>query len=674
MDDTSKVFLFLISALVLIAFTIIYLYKLWIKRKHTRERFVFTSLRVFSGFMISVISLLLVKNQVLEFLIQLYNHYVDPDLKYQPDGEILYYIFLILACSGLLLWLNVFLIRTWDGPVSTRQVNSVELGRRVSIWDDFIYYLNHRKEIEIYQEENKSPPEVFSPYERDTRAWHIKAADLLNLFDHQYHISDKHWYGEHHCYIAEYGQDGERIGIFCVKSPPSQEEVERFLSFTKTRTGKFHKYVIAVKGEGQKKESVINECQIEYRFESELLDNLVLLSRYKEYIDDYFNENPLENSELKLADMYVPLGGHTVKVEKGKLNHDESITSIEQHILDWAKSQRENSKEHLAVLGNYGQGKTVLMHKLVKEMLDRPDVYQRIPILIELRALSPRNEDELGILGQWANRFNAKSQALLELHKAGRLFIILDGFDEMDLVGDTELLFRHFSQLWALARVPNSKIIIAGRPNLFADDQERRMALGIREMRTNLPYSKALYLDQLTTEQIENILRNVKEETRQEILTALIKAGEQSSFAELIGRPSTLYQLSTVWDNKMAAQENRLNSAEVIESFLFKNYDRQESKASTFLTSNERHYFMMGIAVEMMLDNGYSNQIKSSKLNHWIKKLWKHFPPKLPPYRDAMEGSKKDFLPNRLEKNEDPLGTIIRTPTCLQETLWMINM
>ena len=401
--------------------------------------------------------------------------------------------------------------------------------------------------------------------------------------------------------------------------------------------------------------------EIQTRFESELLDNLISLGHYKDFIKDYFEENVLENSELTMVDMYVPLGGHTVKIENGKLNKDEALESTEAYILNWAKDKKRLQSEQLAILGEYGQGKTVLMHKIVYEMLQAPEQYPRIPILIELRGLSPRTDNEFGIFGHWANRFKAKAEALWELHRAGKLLLILDGFDEMDLVGDTEMLFNHFSQLWALARVPNAQIIIAGRPNLFADDEQRRMALGIQEARTQLPYAKAIYLDKLRDEQIDQVLRHAKAETKTGILNALQQASENSSFAEIITRPSTLFQLSTVWDVELAQKQERLNSATVIGSFINKTYDRQQSKGDHVLTSFERSYFMLGIATGMMLDNGYTNQVKHRDLQKMVEQLWANYPPKLPPYADAMQGHRTlDFLPERMKDNQNALESILK--------------
>ncbi len=453
-------------------------------------------------------------------------------------------------------------------------------------------------------------------------------------------------------------------GFWCLHEKPTSNEFDRYIQMAESLEGVFKAHIVLVKGEGKRPKPAYFQDLFEYRYEDELLDNLIDFTDYRYFIQEQFEGKPLENSQLCLIDMYVPLGGQVKTVVKGKMQKVENgdIESVEQYILDWVKRESGNDKEHLAILGDYGQGKTVLTQKIVHEMLQNSHDYSRIPILIELRGSSPRNESASDILAKWTTRYRTgNANALWELHCAGKLLIILDGFDEMDLVGDTEMLFQHFSSLWTLASVPQSKIIITGRPNLFADDSERREALGIVAPRLDLPYSKAIYLNPLTKPQISHALRHVQTATQKGILDTLDKIGTESSFGELIARPSTLYQLSTVWDKELAKHQDRLNSATVIGSFLDKAYERQEVKQSTFLTTQERNYFLMGIAVGMMLQNKYTNQIKNRELEAMVEQLWTNFPEKLPPYKDALQGNvHKAPLKKRLEQNPHPLQVILR--------------
>ena len=662
MEKAANYFYGLLFILVMLTLLGLYIYKKYFSQKYTRERFAFFSISAFTVFLLGITGMLLAKNQLLDFIAAFLKSF-GYDIQNYGQLDPLSTSLFILASAGMLYFLILSLFKNWDKPnaQSTRQIELQETKRTASLLDDAIYYWKYRDKIEIYTPKEKSKRDVFSPYQPDTRPWHVKAANLFSLLDQQYHIRSDDWYGEYQCYLSSYGKDHEKLAILCCTEEPDLEHIIHFIKFVNSQNGDFKRLIVAIAGKGTRHPETHEGREIQFRYEAELLDNLAPLTRYRDFINEYFDRNKLENSDLKMSDMYVPLGGHTVAIEKEKLNKDQPLSSAEEYILDWASGKRLHQTEHLAILGEYGQGKTVLLHKVVKEMLANPERYERIPILIELRGLSPRNDNEFSIFGHWANRYQAKAEALWELHRAGKLLVILDGFDEMDLVGDTELLFNHFAQLWTLAKVPNSQILIAGRPNLFADDLERRMALGIQSPRIDLPYAQAVYLDKLTPEQIEQVLRRTQPDTKNGILHALETSPAGGSFAELVNRPSTLYQLSTVWDSELAKHKDRLNSAVVIGSFLNKTYERQERKNVTVLTSFERNYFMMGIGVGMMLGNAYTNQVKHKDLRRLVEKLWLNYPEKLPPYQDAMQGNRAtDFLPERLKKNPDALETILK--------------
>ncbi len=660
MEKAAYYFYGLLFTLVMLTLLGLYIYKKYFSQKYTRERFAFFSISAFTVFLLGITGMLLAKNQLLDFIaafLKSFGYDIQNYGQLDPLSTALFF----LPSAAMLYFLILSLFRNWNGPQSTRQIEIQETKRTASILDEAIYYWKHRDKIEIYTPKEKSKRDVFSPYEPDTRPWHVKAANLFSLLDQQYHIRSDDWYGEYQCYLSSYGKDHEKLAILCCTEEPDLEHIIHFIKFVNSQNGDFKRLIVAIAGKGARHPETHEGREIQFRYEAELLDNLAPLTRYRDFINEYFDRNKLENSDLKMSDMYVPLGGHTVAIDKEKLNKDQPLSSVEDYILEWASGKRLHQTEHLAILGEYGQGKTVLLHKVVKEMLANPERYERIPILIELRGLSPRNDNEFSIFGHWANRYQAKAEALWELHRAGKLLVILDGFDEMDLVGDTELLFNHFAQLWTLAKVPNSQILIAGRPNLFADDLERRMALGIQSPRIDLPYAQAVYLDKLTPEQIEQVLRRTQPDTKKGILHALETSPAGGSFSELVNRPSTLYQLSTVWDSELAKHKDRLNSAVVIGSFLNKTYERQERKNVTVLTSFERNYFMMGIGVGMMLENAYTNQIKHKDLRRLVEKLWMNYPEKLPPYQDAMQGNRAtDFLPERLKENPDALETILK--------------
>lgn len=63
----------------------------------------------------------------------------------------------------------------------------------------------------------------------------------------------------------------------------------------------------------------------------------------------------------------------------------------------------------------------------------------------------------------------------------------------------------------------------------------------------------------------------------------------------------------------------------------------------------------------MMLESGYSNQIKYKDLKKIVEKLWENYPPKLPPYQDSMQGNRiTSPLLERMNENNDAFETILK--------------
>jgi predicted NACHT family NTPase len=106
---------------------------------------------------------------------------------------------------------------------------------------------------------------------------------------------------------------------------------------------------------------------------------------------------------------------------------------LEERILRWLG---ESSSRPVAILAGYGMGKTSFARRAASlvalEHSRSPDT--RIPILIRLGEIA--NEQGLeGLLGKVFTATNVVRnyhfELFMELNRAGRFFIILDGFDEM---------------------------------------------------------------------------------------------------------------------------------------------------------------------------------------------------------------------------------------------------
>ncbi|MFM0514932.1 NACHT domain-containing protein [Paraburkholderia sp. RL17-373-BIF-A] len=203
----------------------------------------------------------------------------------------------------------------------------------------------------------------------------------------------------------------------------------------------------------------------------QLEDELLGLHDYIEWLARLFeNEN-------QLSSYYV---------EARLVEHGPAV----EHVETWL---RDISAKPLAIMGGYGKGKTSFALRIVSEQAKRylVDPTERMPVLIRLGQVVHETQLE-GLFGkeftarQPANDF--KFRTLEYLNDAGRLFIVLDGFDEMKhamSASDFRANFREFNRLLR----PKAKVMMLGRPNALPTDARQLVFRGMREFEnsTSLP-------------------------------------------------------------------------------------------------------------------------------------------------------------------------------------------
>lgn len=139
-----------------------------------------------------------------------------------------------------------------------------------------------------------------------------------------------------------------------------------------------------------------------------------------------------------------------------------------------------------AILGGYGQGKSSFAKRLAAHFanLHLEDPTARMPILLRLGEVVHETQLE-GLFGkEFTSRFPCVGYqyATLEyLNRQGRLFIILDGFDEMKhamTAADFLNNFREFNKLL----VGKAKVLLLGRPNALPSDEREIVFRGMTKV------------------------------------------------------------------------------------------------------------------------------------------------------------------------------------------------
>lgn len=447
--------------------------------------------------------------------------------------------------------------------------------------------------------------------------------------------------------------------LFCSHSTPTNAELDTLAAYARRmqthHDAKHAEIIIASENGTTENVPSWQGANIQFETEESLLEDLVDWNDYRNDISRRYALSNLPDSELATADVFVP--------PRVSAAYDHQIRTDDlQDCLDTWLS--DSSRQQYALLGDYGQGKSTAMLAYTHRLLNSSQS-TRIPILIELRGTSPRNLTPLELLGAWSVNYNINANALYHLHLSGKLLLIFEGFDEMALVGDSEMRLKHFRMLWQFC-YPNAKIVITGRPNFFFDEQELISSLGISEPHLEKPYCNALRLNPFNIDQISEALRGHDRVTRDEIC-AMAKTNAQ--FRELISRPSLLHIVAVLWQKEeLSKQLTQITSAYVMKLFIRHSFRRQglkesDSREFSALTTNERAYFMRGIAT-FMASNELPNQISSTQLHDIVESLFHAMPENVSLESDAIKGEVRQRLSDRMRDAEhgmDHIQSDVRT-------------
>jgi hypothetical protein len=494
--------------------------------------------------------------------------------------------------------------------------------------------------------------------------WEERAKELVCLSSSSYAFDAiSGWHDLEGCWVGENVHAENLVVLYPLNRKVEQGDLTGFRIYAEKIAGQrnkvFGELILAFRDEELMNELSFDKDTV-VKTENTLLGSLVDFTDYCNEIRKRVSINCLPDVSdipLRVEDVYVDSKFSFLDSEI------QSTDSVEEYIFRWID---EPGQKQIALLGDYGQGKSTTTLMLTYHLLfQQSEMPNRIPILIELRGKSPKTLQPLELLGAWASQYcRIDPKVLIQLHYAGRLLLIFEGFDEMAMVSNAEMRMGHFKRLWEFCH-PGAKILITGRPNFFLDDIEKQNALGIYEPRGNGPYSKAIKLEPFTSKQIKMALRNHSELVREQICDL---ASRNSRFMEIVARPSLLHIVADLWEKeKLSEKTHALNSAAVMKLFVDRSYRRQgrkegDNRRFMALNSSERDYFMQGVASYMAAER-LNNQITSESLNSLIERLIEVIPDSVSTDIPITLGEERRPLSERLQEPLDyeDVKTDVRT-------------
>lgn len=529
-------------------------------------------------------------------------------------------------------------VKSWNGGMTQvghdARVDGKPSGMLTDGWSELRRWWKSLPPESLYDPGPPRPGQLPRPMENLDFPGRVRALVLARW--REYVIDDSAWSENARCW---YGSDSALMRPLMVVCASDESELDyrrirhQANHLDEEHEGRLLKLMLVLENISdptvleQEYKSLSNDLNL-FDFET-LLQEALPLGRYRKVIDDEFQGRSLPNSTLTLADTIVPTHITTVETELHASIGDASRRiELDDYLKSWLK---EPAGQHIALLGDYGQGKSTAALQLTHQLLNDAEWMQladgRMPVLIRLTGLSPKNMPPEDLLGTWANRLGMDGRALLALHRAGKTILIFDAFDETANVWDRADRLDHFGALWRLA-CPGSKLIFTGRPNFFLDDEELKRALRITQGNGAGPYCTALRILPFSTEQISRTLRGFPPGPIQTLLKAIADLPRLREIAE---RPSLLFQLAQLWvSGRINANSQEIVSATIIEKFVLYSLERQMDKQRSVvgderaenvfipLRLSELTYFTAACALAA-LDDGRNNSLPTSVFDQTVK-------------------------------------------------------
>jgi formylglycine-generating enzyme required for sulfatase activity/GTPase SAR1 family protein len=187
-----------------------------------------------------------------------------------------------------------------------------------------------------------------------------------------------------------------------------------------------------------------------------------------------------------IPEHYIPSKCHDEKGDNNGLLHD--------YVLEWLNDPK---RKLLAVLGDYGIGKTSFCYKFACDMTGSAYV----PVVVELKTVMAEGWREV-IQREVRSRAGDSTQSSV---------LILDGFDELSLTFDKETVLKEIKNLSKTTQ-EYKKVILTSRTQFFRSEEEEKETLVRKEFHERGPRSmtyprfERIYVSLFDDEQIKQYL------------------------------------------------------------------------------------------------------------------------------------------------------------------------
>lgn len=355
---------------------------------------------------------------------------------------------------------------------------------------------------------------------------------------------------------------------------------------------------------------------------------------------NYFDELEILVKDKKIHERYVELACFRQEMdEKGEEVRREKHPSLDNYIDSWLN---ERSKVHFSLLGEFGTGKTWFCRHYAYRQLERykkDPVNQRLPLLITLRdftkALTAEQLVNDALLVKYKLPFIGNAyEVFKEMNRQGKLFLMLDGFDEMARKVDYQTVVDNFWELADNLADDNGKVLLTSRTEYFRWAKETAKILGGEEkgratIRLSPPRFEVFNLEPFNDDQIRQVIVNCLGKKKGKETAARIL--ENKTLAEMARKPVLIELLLAAMEdvNPEILEDQALVYLYATNKLLLRNIDTKR----TFTSTADKLYFLCELAWEMIscqelkihykdiplrIQSYFGDKVKDSHLlDHW---------------------------------------------------------
>ncbi|MBE7635145.1 NACHT domain-containing protein [Tenacibaculum finnmarkense genomovar ulcerans] len=351
--------------------------------------------------------------------------------------------------------------------------------------------------------------------------------------------------------------------------------------------------------------------------EDDILNELIDFDLYLKSLISKFNNDKIFSAIAKESEKKT-LSETFIMPNYSCDNNKQPKVNLEEYVTNWL--EKSPVSKHLALLGDYGMGKTSFLkyyaNNLAKDILVKNKIL-RFPVFISLNNTSPRHGGIKKTISAFVAENLGVDYELFEIliHK-GKILFLLDAFDEMGFVGTHDDRFKQINEIWKLA-FKNNKILLAGRASYFPSEFELKQTLNIiseeEEVIQTQPFCSSVRLELLNEANIKNyISKYYKPERASEFFTWLENS---PSILELCKRPSLMHIIREMLPNLHRKDSKEIsNPGNALEKYIDYWINRQESKniQSAFSDDIKKREFIKSFFTHIATQIFMSKQFKIS--------------------------------------------------------------